>query len=94
MPEFNESVLATSPYPLSQIRTPVLIINAADDPISIPVNVHALAGKIPNARLFVVPDGGHFVFGHADEVKAEITRFLNSYIGEPQKAADVGSEQI
>jgi len=93
MPEFNESVLATSPYPLSQLKTPVLIINAADDPISIPENVRFLAEKIPNARLFVVPDGGHFVFGHEEEVKAEIARFLNSYIGDPQKATVVGSEQ-
>ena len=94
MPEFNESVLATSPYPLSQLKTPVLVINAADDPISIPENVRALAEKMPNARLFVVPDGGHFVFGHEEEVKAEITRFLHRYIVEPQKSADVGSEQI
>jgi hypothetical protein len=41
-----------------------------------------------------VPDGGHFVFGHEEEVKAEIARFLNSYIGDPQKATVVGSEQI
>jgi pimeloyl-ACP methyl ester carboxylesterase len=62
----------------------VLVINAADDPISIPENVRALAGKMPNAHLYIVPDGGHFLFGHTEEVKAEIARFLGSHNGEPQ----------
>jgi len=91
MAEFNALVLATSPYPLNQVETPVLVINAADDPISIPENVRALAGKMPNARLFVVPDGGHFFFGHTEEVNAEIARFLRNYLGEPQKATDLES---
>jgi pimeloyl-ACP methyl ester carboxylesterase len=89
LPEFFESVLATSPYPLSQVETPVLVINAADDPISLPQNVRSLAGKMPNARLFVLPDGGHFLFGHSEEVKAEIAQFLRNMIGEPQKSTAV-----
>jgi pimeloyl-ACP methyl ester carboxylesterase len=76
LPEFFASVSATSPYPLSQIETPVLVISALDDPIARAENVRALAEKMPNAHLFVVPEGGHFFFGHAEEVKAEITRFL------------------
>jgi pimeloyl-ACP methyl ester carboxylesterase len=79
LPELFESVLPTSPYPLGQIKTPVLVLNAADDPISLPENVRALAEKMPNARLFVVPDGGHFFLGHDEEVKAEIARFLESH---------------
>ena len=93
LPELFESVLPTSPYPLGKIKTPVLVVNALDDPISLAGNVRALAEQMRNACLFVVPDGGHFVFGHEDEVKAEINRFLNNYVGEPQKAIDVGSEQ-
>lgn len=77
-PEFFESVTPTSPYPLNQIKTPVLVINAADDPISIPENVRRLAEQMPNMRLFVVPDGGHFFFGHLEEVQTEIAQFLNS----------------
>jgi pimeloyl-ACP methyl ester carboxylesterase len=75
-PEFFESVTDASPYPLKKIKTPVLVINAADDPISIPENVRRLAEQMPNMRLFVVPDGGHFFFGHADEVQIEIAQFL------------------
>jgi len=93
LPELFESVLPTSPYPLGKIKTPVLVVNALDDPISLAGNVRALAEQMRNACLFVVPDGGHFVFGHEDEVKAEINRFLNNYVGEPQKAIDVGFEQ-
>jgi len=52
------------------------VINAADDPLSIPENVRDLASQMPNARLFVVPDGGHFLFGHAEEAKVEIAQFL------------------
>ena len=74
-----------SPYPLSKIETPVLVIMAEDDPISLPANVRALAEQMPNARLFSVPDGGHFLFGHADEVRAEVARFLGSHAAEPQE---------
>jgi len=80
--EYRASVTAASPYPLSQIETPVLVINALDDPISIPENVRALAEQMPRARLFVVPEGGHFFFGHVEEVKAEITQFLRSHLAE------------
>ncbi len=76
--EYNASVTAASPYPLCKIDTPALVINAADDPLSIPENVRGLVEQMPRARLFVVPDGGHFLFGHAEEVKAEIHRFLNN----------------
>jgi pimeloyl-ACP methyl ester carboxylesterase len=67
---------------LNQIKTPTLVINAADDPISIPENVRALASQMPNARLFVLPDGGHFLFGHAAEARAEISQFLRRHITE------------
>jgi pimeloyl-ACP methyl ester carboxylesterase len=77
-PEFNASVSATSPYSLGKIKTPVLVINAADDPIAIPENVRALAEQLTNARMLVIPDGGHFLLGHTEEVKSAITQFLRS----------------
>ncbi|MBE0697480.1 MAG: alpha/beta hydrolase [Anaerolineaceae bacterium] len=82
--EFWASVTPASPYPLSKIETPVLFIMAEDDPISLPANVRAMADQMPNASLYVVPDGGHFLFGHAEEVKAEVARFLGSHKVEPQ----------
>jgi len=82
LPEFNASVSATSPYPLNKIETPVLVIHAVDDPIAIPENVCGLADQMPNARQFGVPDGGHFLFGHTEEVKVEIAQFLGSSVAE------------
>lgn len=82
--EFQASISATSPYPLSRIKTPVLVIDALDDPITIIENVRGLAERMPNARLFIVPDGGHFFFGHREEVKDEIAQFLHSSVPELQ----------
>ena len=89
--EFNASVTAASPYPLCRIETPVLVINAADDPIAIAENVRVLANQMPNARLFIVPDGGHFLFGHAEEVKAEIIQFLRCSLAERNNLDEVAS---
>jgi len=86
--EFRESVTPASPYPLSKIETPVLVIMAEDDPISLPANVRALAEQMPNARLYAVPDGGHFLFGHAKEANIEIAQFLRRYMVEPERPAD------
>ncbi|MRR32840.1 alpha/beta fold hydrolase [bacterium] len=77
--ELMASVTPASPYPLNRIETPTLVINAANDPISIPENVRRMAGQLPNARLYIVPDGGHLLFGHAEEVKAEISSFLRDH---------------
>jgi pimeloyl-ACP methyl ester carboxylesterase len=77
-PEFYESISETSPYPLGEIETPVLLINAADDPYAVPENVRGLAERFPNARLYGMPDGGHPLLGHSKEVKAKITQFLDS----------------
>lgn len=84
--EFWASVTPASPFPLSKIETPVLVIMAEDDPISLPANVRAMAEQMPNARLFVVSEGGHFLFGHAEEARAEIAQFLISHTAEPHKA--------
>lgn len=84
--EFWASVTPASPYLLSKIETPVLVIIAQDDPISRFANVRALTEQMPNARLFALPDGGHFLFGHEAEVKAEIASFLSRHRTEPQTA--------
>ena len=86
LPEFFASVTATSPYPLSKIETPVLVIQALDDPIALTENVRALADQLPNAHLFSVPEGGHFLFGHVEEVQSEITQFLRNNVVESQTA--------
>lgn len=88
--EYLDSVTDLSPYPLDKIQTPTLVINALDDPLSIPANVRFMAGKMPNARLFVLPEGGHFLFGHEGEARAEIARFLGGM--QTERQADVSME--
>jgi alpha-beta hydrolase superfamily lysophospholipase len=45
-----------------------------------------LAALIPEAQLIAVPDGGHLLLGHTDEVRAEVTRFLRNQISEIDKS--------
>ena len=82
--EFKVFLTPANRFPLSRIETPALVLNAADDPISLPANVGTLAGQLPNARQVIVPDGGHLFFGHAEEVRAEIADFLRSHVAELQ----------
>lgn len=79
---FYEEISETNPYSVYKIETPVLVIMALDDPIALPENVRGLAEKFPNARMFVVPDGGHLLLGHSNEVQAEIIQFLNNNVTE------------
>lgn len=84
--DYMASVSPDSPYPLKNIRTPALIIHAVNDPIIGFEGVRRLAGQMPNARLYAVPDGGHLFFGHAREVQAEIAEFLRANEPELQNA--------
>jgi pimeloyl-ACP methyl ester carboxylesterase len=76
--EFADEISETSPYSVYKIEAPVLVINALDDPLANPENVRGLAEKFPNARLYIVQDGGHPVLGHSAEVGPQITQFLRS----------------
>ncbi len=67
-------------YPFGNIKIPSLVISAVDDPLALHENAHALADRIPDARLFSVPDGGHLLLGHHEEVKSETTQFLHNNV--------------
>jgi pimeloyl-ACP methyl ester carboxylesterase len=67
-------------YQFGNIKTPTLVISAIDDPLALHGNARALADRIPGARLFSVPDGGHLILGHHEEVKSEVTQFLHSNV--------------
>jgi len=78
--EFNEEISETGSYSVYKIETPALVITAVDDPLAIHENVRTLAEKFPNALLYVVPDGGHPLLGHTEQVKSQIIRFMNSIV--------------
>lgn len=86
--EFRASVTPASPYPLSHIKTPALVINARDDPISLPENVRQIVEQLPNARLYAVPNGGHFLFGHVQEAQSEVAEFMRSAVAGLQNSGE------
>jgi pimeloyl-ACP methyl ester carboxylesterase len=62
---------------LSRLRQPTLVVAGDDDPIVPLVNGRMLARLIPDARLHVVPGGGHlFLLERPREMAALITEFL------------------
>lgn len=73
-------------YPLEQVNTPTLVISAVDDPAALHENARTLAARIPYARLVAVPDGGHLMLGHTQELKQEITQFLRDNVLELKKS--------
>lgn len=63
-------------YPLQDIQAPTLVLHAQDDPLAKFENTRRLAARIPQARLVVFDRGGHPLLGHEDQVRQEITGFL------------------
>jgi pimeloyl-ACP methyl ester carboxylesterase len=59
---------------------PVLIVTGADDPATPPVSARAAASRLSNARVIIVPGGGHSVQGlvGADCVAGITQRFLET----------------
>jgi len=74
--------LARHPYPPTyapcQIRAATLIVHAVDDVLIPFENALYAARHIAGARLITLNNGGHFMAGHHDAVRAEITRFLTT----------------
>jgi pimeloyl-ACP methyl ester carboxylesterase len=63
-------------YPFGSIKAPTLVVSAVDDPLALHENARALVQRIPGARLFAVPGGGHMLLGQDGVVMREITVFL------------------
>jgi pimeloyl-ACP methyl ester carboxylesterase len=71
-------------YPLGKIDTPTLVVSAVDDPMALHENARTLAEQIPSARLVAIPDGGHLLLGHTEEVRDEVSRFIRDRVAELQ----------
>jgi len=66
-------------YPLEEITVPVLIINAADDPLALYKNAQRMAERIPDSKLVTIESGGHMLLGHEERVRSEIIAFLEEH---------------
>jgi poly(3-hydroxyalkanoate) depolymerase len=62
---------------LHRISQPTLVVGGGDDPLAPVRNARLLASRIPDARLKVIPDGGHlWLLERVDAAAALIERFL------------------
>jgi aminoacrylate hydrolase len=62
---------------LQAVRSPTLVICARDDMVTPLYFTEELVRLIPNARAYVLPDGGHFYpHVHGDEFRRVMTEFL------------------
>jgi 2-hydroxy-6-oxonona-2,4-dienedioate hydrolase len=62
--------------PIEQLRMPVLLVSAADDPYLTAEVVRYSARRLPAARVLVCESGGHVLLGQDDRVADEVRRFL------------------
>ena len=62
---------------LSSIRCPTLVVVAADDALTPPFYSEELAARIPDAKLVVLPTGGHFV---PNLLPAEYNRAVGDFL--------------
>ncbi|MEA4907417.1 MAG: alpha/beta hydrolase [Anaerolineaceae bacterium] len=92
-PDFYAEISESSPYSVYTIKTPVLVIHALDDPLAAPENVRGLAEKFPRARLYEVPDGGHLLLGHSEEMWSQMMHFLRSHAAVASGSRQLGESE-
>lgn len=62
---------------LRQVRQPTLVVHGSEDPLVPLVNARWMAGLLPDARLHVVPRGGHlFLLDEPESVVGVVRAFL------------------
>lgn len=62
-------------YPLEQISTPALIINATDDGLSAFGNAVQASTRIGRSKLVAIDRGGHLLLGSETRIQQEIAAF-------------------
>lgn len=76
-----ETAARRTPYPIGEIRCPVLAISAEDDPFGTAARAREIARTAPQARSVVFQTGGHALVGRYDQTLREIERFVASTPG-------------
>jgi len=65
-------------FHFKDISVPTLILHAKDDPATKFLGAVTLSRLISTAKLTVYENGGHLTLGHEDEIKKEISIFIQS----------------
>ena len=64
---------------LHTLTMPTLVLGGGEDPMAPAINSALLANRIPNAKLVIVPDGGHlFLFDSAEKVAPMLEEFMSA----------------
>ena len=77
----NNRTMRPEDYPLQDIKAPTLVVHAVDDSLQPLFHGEYTASNIPDAHFLKLESGGHFAAGHFEEVRTEITAFLNRIYG-------------
>lgn len=79
---------------LAEIRCPTLVLTGDRDELIPPQNSQMMSTLIPNAKLAVIPGGGHRVLWEATEICVDlIIRFLLAFDAEPAPLPSSGVNQ-
>jgi 2-hydroxy-6-oxonona-2,4-dienedioate hydrolase len=62
--------------PIEELRMPVMLVSAEDDPYLTADVVRYSARRLPAAKVLVCESGGHVLLGQDDRVADEVRRFL------------------
>ena len=65
-------------YAFEQIKVPVLMIVAKDDPLSSYEGALTISKKIPNIEFISFEKGGHIILDHEAEIQRKIKAFISS----------------
>jgi 2-hydroxy-6-oxonona-2,4-dienedioate hydrolase len=73
--------------PIEQLRMPVMLVSAADDPYKTADVVRYSAPRIPGAKAVILESGGHVLVGQDDRVRQEVQGFLGAQVtnAEPRR---------
>ena len=82
---FDASVSYTVGDFAEKLTMPVLLIGAEKDPITAVKHLHALAARIPNGELHVIPNVGHLIHYEVPRTAAEL---IIDFLGEGELAPD------
>jgi pimeloyl-ACP methyl ester carboxylesterase len=86
---FTDTYLATPDLPVARVRTPVLVVGGDHDPAAAPSDARALADRLPDARLRMLPDCGHFAMVEQPAPFADLVGdFLGATCGGAGPAGD------
>jgi pimeloyl-ACP methyl ester carboxylesterase len=65
-------------YSFDQIKVPVLMIHAKDDPLCSYQGAQMMAKRISNNEFVSFENGGHIIIGHENEIQKSIASFISS----------------